>query len=70
MQIERQHRLAVLLNGRAKSVDESVIGAVASLVPHEDLYVSRDLTDSRRIVRTIVERGYRTVLTGGGGGAR
>lgn len=68
MRIERQHRLAVLLNGRAKSVDESVIGGVASLVPHEDLYVSRDLTDSRRIVRTIVKRGYRTVLTGGGDG--
>lgn len=58
----------MLLNGRAKSVDEDVVGTVAKLVPPQDLYVSRDLTDSRRIVRTIADKRYRTVLTGGGDG--
>ncbi len=63
-----KRNLAVLLNGRAKSVDERVVSIMANLVPHEDLYVSRDMTDSRRIVRTIVNNRYRTVLTGGGDG--
>jgi diacylglycerol kinase family enzyme len=60
--------LAVVLNGRAKSVNDTVVDLVQGLVPAQDLYVSRSMSDARRIVRTIVERRYRTVLTGGGDG--
>src|SRR5262249_1499260 len=36
--------------------------------PNGDLYVSRDLAESRSIARTVVERGYDAVLLGGGDG--
>lgn len=60
--------LAVMLNGRAKSVNAGVVDLMSSLVPPQHLYVSRSLADARRIVRTIVDQRYRTVLTGGGDG--
>ena len=60
--------LAVVLNGRAKSVNDAVVDLMGRLVPEQDLYVSRSMSDARRIVRTIVDRRYRTVLTGGGDG--
>jgi diacylglycerol kinase family enzyme len=60
--------LAVVLNGRAKSVNDTVVDLMQRLVPAGDLYVSRSMNDARRIVRTIVDRRYRTVLTGGGDG--
>jgi diacylglycerol kinase family enzyme len=62
------HNLAVVLNARAKSVNSRVVDLVSSLVPADDLYVSNSMNDARRMVRTIVERRYRTVLTGGGDG--
>jgi diacylglycerol kinase family enzyme len=63
-----QSSLAVVLNGRAKSVNDKVVDLMGSLVAPQDLYVSRSLSDARRFVRTIVDRRYRTVLTGGGDG--
>ncbi len=68
MSTGRQGSLAVILNGRAKSVSDRVVSLVSSVVPSEDLYVSNSMSDSRKIVRSIVDRRYRTVLTGGGDG--
>src|SRR6202165_3375927 len=61
-------RVAVLLNANAKSVTESLRREVENFVPPEDVFYSRTLDDAQGIARTVIDRGYRTVLTGGGDG--
>lgn len=61
-------RVAVLLNARAKRVNREVQRGFERLVPAEDLFFSESLEDSRAICRSIVERRYGVLLTGGGDG--
>src|SRR6184192_4409035 len=61
-------RVAVLLNGNARNVSESLKRELENFVPPEDLFYSRCFDDARAIARSVLERGYRTVLTGGGDG--
>lgn len=61
-------RIAVVLNGNAKSVTADVIATVDHLVAGGDLFVSRRIEEAETIAKTIVDRGYDTVLTGGGDG--
>jgi len=62
------HRVAVVVNGRAKNVTAEVISTLDRILEGSDLFVSRRLEDARDIARTLVVRGYDTVLTGGGDG--
>jgi diacylglycerol kinase family enzyme len=64
----RKRAFAVLLNGNARQVDDETRRALASVVPEEDLFLSRSLADARRIADTVISRGYGTVFTGGGDG--
>jgi diacylglycerol kinase family enzyme len=64
----KNESVAVLLNANAKSVSESLKRELENFVPASDLYFSRSFEDARRIARTVLDRGYRTVLTGGGDG--
>lgn len=61
-------RVAVVVNGKAKSVNEEVISTLDRIMAGGDLFVSKSLSDARDIARLIVMRGYHTVLTGGGDG--
>lgn len=61
-------RVAVLLNANAKAVSEGLRRELENFVPPEDLYFSRTFEDARQIARTVLDQGYRTVLTGGGDG--
>lgn len=61
-------RIAVVVNGRAKSVNQEVISTLDRLMAGGDLFVSKSLSDARDIARLIIQRGYHTVLTGGGDG--
>jgi len=61
-------RIAVVVNGRARQVTEDVVEVLDQIIQSGDLFVSRDLAEADRIARTIVERRYPTVLTGGGDG--
>ena len=61
-------RVAVIVNGNAKQVTDELVQTLDQLVQSGDLYVSRSLEEGRDIARTIVDREYRTVLTGGGDG--
>ncbi len=61
-------RIAVVVNGNARSVNEEVISTLDRILAGGDLFVSRRLSDTSEIARTIVSRGYSTVLTGGGDG--
>jgi len=61
-------RIAVVVNGNARSVTDEVISTLDRILAGGDLFVSRRLSDVREIAKTIVSRGYSTVLTGGGDG--
>jgi diacylglycerol kinase family enzyme len=61
-------RIAVVVNGNAKSVTDEVISTLDQILLGGDLFVSRRLEDARDIARTLLDRGYGTVLTGGGDG--
>ena len=64
----RSEKVAVLLNANARSVSENLKRELENFVPPEDLYYSRCFDDARQIARQVLDRGYRTVLTGGGDG--
>jgi hypothetical protein len=61
-------RIAVVVNGNAKSVTAEVIETLDQILDSGDLFVSRRVEESEAIARTLVERGYGTILTGGGDG--
>src|SRR5256885_5296860 len=61
-----QKKVAVLLNGNARAVTEQLRRELEQFVPPEDLFFSRSFEDARSIARTVLDRGYGTVLTGGG----
>jgi diacylglycerol kinase family enzyme len=60
--------VAVLLNARAKAVNDAVRRALSMVVPPEDLYLSRSHEEAAEIADQVVARRYRTVFTGGGDG--
>src|ERR1041385_1104434 len=61
-------RIAVVVNGNARSVTSDVISTLDQILLGGDLFVSRRLEEGPELARTIVNRGYGTVLTGGGDG--
>jgi diacylglycerol kinase family enzyme len=61
-------RVAVVVNGNARQVTGELVDTLDQIVQSGDLFVSRSLEEGQDIARTIVERGYPTVLTGGGDG--
>jgi len=61
-------RIAVVVNGNAKSVTAEVIETLDQILDGGDLFVSRRVEESEAIARTLVDRGYGTILTGGGDG--
>ncbi len=61
-------RVAVVVNGNAKNVTRDVIETLDQILLGGDLFVSRHLDEGRQIAQTIADRGYGTVLTGGGDG--
>jgi diacylglycerol kinase family enzyme len=63
-----RERVAVVMNGNAKQVTEELLGALHQIVESGDLFVSRSLEEGEEIAARIVERGYPTVLSGGGDG--
>jgi diacylglycerol kinase family enzyme len=66
--VSRSERVAVLLNANARAVSESLKRELENFVPAEDLFYSRCFEDARSIARQVLDRGYATVLTGGGDG--
>ncbi|MCC7540707.1 MAG: hypothetical protein IT379_31110 [Deltaproteobacteria bacterium] len=63
-----EDRIAVVVNGNAKRVTDDLVDTLSQIVRDGDLFVSRTLEEGEDIARTITERGYHTVLTGGGDG--
>ena len=63
-----QERVAVVVNGNAKNVTRDVVETLDQILLGGDLFVSRRIEEGPDIAKTIAERGYGTVLTGGGDG--
>src|SRR5262252_7903852 len=61
-------RIAVVVNGNARSVTNEVISTLDQILLGGDLFVSRRLEEGPELARTVINRGYGTVLTGGGDG--
>src|SRR5689334_6370263 len=61
-------RIAVVVNGNARSVTSEVISTLDQILLGGDLFVSRRREEGPELARTIINRGYGTVLTGGGDG--
>jgi diacylglycerol kinase family enzyme len=61
-------RIAVVVNGNARGVTGELISSLDQILNGGDLFVSQSLGDARRIARMLLEKGYDTVLTGGGDG--
>src|SRR6266436_3496125 len=61
-------RIAVVVNGNAKRVNDEVIDTLDQILSAGELFISRRVEEGRYIARTLVERGYGTVLLGGGDG--
>src|SRR4051794_6327534 len=66
--VRSAERVAVLLNANARSVSDGLKRELENFVPPEDLYFSRCFEDARLIARHVLDKGYRTILTGGGDG--
>lgn len=66
--IRHSDRIAVVVNGNARSVTSEVISTLDQILLGGDIFVSRRLEEGPELARTIVNRGYGTVLTGGGDG--
>jgi diacylglycerol kinase family enzyme len=60
--------VAVVVNGNAKNATAEVISTLDQILSGGDLFISRKLSDAKHIAKTLVARGYGTVLTGGGDG--
>ncbi|MCB9600207.1 MAG: hypothetical protein H6721_01530 [Sandaracinus sp.] len=58
----------MVVNGNAKRVTDDLVEILDQIVRSGDLFVSRSLEEGQEIAKRIVDRGYPTVLTGGGDG--
>ena len=61
-------RVAVLLNRNARRVSDRLARQMERIVGRENLYFSRSLEEAEAYCREIVQRGYGTVVCGGGDG--
>ena len=61
-------RIAVIVNGNAKSVTDEVVETLDQILEAGDLFISRSVEDGAKFAKTVIDRGYGTVLTGGGDG--
>ena len=62
------NKVAVLLNRNARRVTDSLARRLGRIVGADNLYYSSSLEQAEAFARTIVQRGYGTVVCGGGDG--
>jgi diacylglycerol kinase family enzyme len=61
-------RIAVLLNRNARQVNDRLARRVAKILGSDHLFYSRNLDDAESFTREMIQRGYGTILSGGGDG--
>ena len=63
-----QRKIAVLLNRNARRVNDAVVKRVERIVGRDHVYYSRSLEEAEAFTREIVQKGYGTIVSGGGDG--
>lgn len=66
--LARNGGVAVVLNGNARSVTEDVIAILTQVLPAGDVFVTRTAEDVPGFAHEVMDRGFGTVLVGGGDG--
>ena len=61
-------RVAVVLNANARRVTRGVLRRIWRLMGKDHVYFSRSMEEAEAFVREIVQKGYGTILCGGGDG--
>ena len=61
-------RVAVILNRNARKVTDRLAKKIARIVGSDNLFYSHDLDQAETYIREVVQRGYGTILSGGGDG--
>jgi diacylglycerol kinase family enzyme len=61
-------RIAVLINRNARRVTDDVVRGAERVVGSDHVFVSRSLDEAEAMSREIVQRGYGTIVCGGGDG--
>lgn len=61
-------RVAVVVNGNARSVTADVLATLDEVLDSGDIFLSKRIEDSDSIARSLLDRGYGTILTAGGDG--
>jgi len=61
-------RVAVIINRNAKQVDDKVAKRISRLIPSADFFYSHTLEEAEAFARQVVQRGYGTIMCGGGDG--
>lgn len=61
-------RVAVLLNRQARKVNDAMAKHIERVVGRDNLFFSRSMEEAEAFAREIVQRGYGTVVCGGGDG--
>ncbi len=59
---------AIYLNSNARRVSADIVGQIEELVPPDDIFFASTPEDGDQFARTILDRRYPTVFTGGGDG--
>jgi diacylglycerol kinase family enzyme len=62
------NRIAVLLNRNARKVTDKLAKRIERIVGSDHVYYSHSLDEAEAFTREIVQRGYGTILSGGGDG--
>ena len=63
-----ERKIAVLLNRNARQVTNSIVKRVERIVGRDHVYYSRSLEEAEAFAREIVQKGYGTIVSGGGDG--
>jgi diacylglycerol kinase family enzyme len=63
-----QPRIAVVVNGNAKNVTKEVVATLDEVLDSGDIFLSKHIEESDSIARSLLDRGYDTILTAGGDG--
>ncbi|MDP7039184.1 MAG: diacylglycerol kinase family protein [Myxococcota bacterium] len=68
VQVASPERVAILLNRNARRVSDRLARTLERVVGPENVFYSRNLEEAEAFSREIVQRGYGTVVCGGGDG--
>ena len=63
-----ERKIAVLLNRNARQVTGTIVKRVERIVGRDHVYYSRSLEEGEAFAREIVQKGYGTIVSGGGDG--